>query len=170
MTQSKRIPIKLAIALFLITLPFLISSCKEPTSEDPVQFTSSSYEDLVDFFYEWREFHAPEMIDGVPDYSVEAMDKQYKELADWQNQLASFDTARWLIKYQIDKYLVWAEMNGLDFAHRVKKPWSRDPAFYIWFYLYPTDVPEREGPNIFGSIDLPKYTKPITKEDAKEEA
>ena len=24
----------------------------------------NSYEDLVEFFFEWREFHSPEMIDG----------------------------------------------------------------------------------------------------------
>ena len=59
-------------------------------------------------------------------------------------------------------------MNGLDFAHRVKKPWSRSPAFYVWFYPSPTDVPEREGPNIHGNIELPNYKWPLSETDATE--
>ena len=46
-----------------------------------------TYDDLVDFFFAWREFHAPKMIDGAPDYSVNAMDRRHRELADWQSRL-----------------------------------------------------------------------------------
>lgn len=128
----------------------------------------STYQELVDLFIEWREFHAPEMIDGVPDYSTQAMKKQHQELAAWKSRLNSFDTAGWSIKDQIDCYLVLAEMNGLDFDHRVVQPWVRDPAFYVWFYPYPSDVPEREGPNIYGAIELPRYGWPLSKDDASE--
>jgi len=129
---------------------------------------ASDYQELVDLFIDWREFRAPVMIDGVPDYTAQAMQSQQKKLTDWQNHLAALDTTGWPIKHQVDWYLVWAEMNGLDFAHRVKKPWSRDPAFYVWFYPFPTDVPEREGPNIYGAIELPNYQWPLSKTDAKE--
>ncbi|MCZ6821131.1 MAG: DUF885 family protein, partial [Calditrichaeota bacterium] len=103
-----------------------------------------------------------------PDYTQEAMARQHRELADWQSRLAAIDTTAWSIAHQIDWYLVWAEMNGLDFAHRVKKPWSRSPAFYVWFYPSPTDVPEREGPNIHGNIELPNYNWPLSAADATE--
>src|SRR5262249_47185825 len=62
---------------------------------------------------------------------------------------------------------IWAEMNGLDFDHRVLRPWARDPAFYVWFYPSPSDVPKREGPNIFGAVELPGYKQPLSTEDAK---
>ena len=127
-----------------------------------------TYDDLVDFFFAWREFHAPKMIDGVPDYSVKAMELRHRELADWQSRLADFDTTGWPIAHQIDWYLIWVEMNGLDFAHRVKKPWSRDPAFYVWYHPSPTDVPEREGPNAYGNIELPNYQWPLSDDDAAE--
>jgi hypothetical protein len=128
----------------------------------------SDYDELVRLFSAWREFQAPEMVDGVPDYSAEAMRMQHEQLASWQMRLASMDTTGWPVAHQIDWYLVWAEMNGLDFAHRVKKPWARDPAFYVWFYPNPTDVPEREGPNIYGAIELPDYPRPLSTEKAVE--
>ena len=37
--------------------------------------------------------------------------------------------------------LVWAEMNGLEFDHRVLKPWERMPAFYATFWAEQSDVP-----------------------------
>ncbi|HMB91864.1 MAG TPA: DUF885 family protein [Rhodothermales bacterium] len=129
---------------------------------------ATTYDDLVDLFFDWRAFHAPEMIDGVPDYTAEAMARQHRNLADWQRRLAAIGTTGWPIAQQIDWYLVWAEMNGLDFDHRVTKPWARDPAFYVWFYPYPTDVPEREGPNIHGAIELPNYARPFSDADASQ--
>jgi hypothetical protein len=134
------------------------------TSERPV----STYPELVDLFSAWREFRQPKMFDGVPDYSAEAMALQQQALPGWQQRLAAVDTTGWPVSHQIDWYLVWAEMNGLDFDHRVKKPWSRDPAFYVWFYPDPTDVPEREGPTIHGAVELPNYTWPISDADAAE--
>ena len=127
-----------------------------------------TYDDLVDLFFSWRKFHAPQMVDGVPDYTANAMARQQNELPGWQARLAAIDTSGWPVAHQIDWMLVWAEMNGLDFAHRVTKPWSRDPAFYVWFYPSPTDVPEREAPNIHGAIELPNYPWPLTKSDAAE--
>lgn len=151
----------LGIGSFLFAL-----SCSTPPPAP--KETLNTYDQLVTFFNDWREFQSPEMIDGIPDYSEGAMQKQYSELADWQQRLNSFDTTNWPIKHQIDWYLVWAEMNGLDFDHRILMPWQRDPAFYVWFYSYPSDVPEREGPNIFGAIELPAYKQPLSESDANE--
>ncbi|MEM1268971.1 MAG: DUF885 family protein [Bacteroidota bacterium] len=128
----------------------------------------NSHSDLVALFQEWRSFHAPAMVDGVPDYTAEAMSARHTALPAWYDKLAAIDTTGWPVSEQIDVYLVWAEMNGLDFAHRVKSPWTRMPAFYIWFYPSPTDVPEREGPNIFGAIELPNYATPLSAADADE--
>ena len=136
-------------------------------SEGPAS-APATYEELAAFFFAWRDFHAPAMNNGVPDYTAEAMARQQRDLAAWQRRLAATDTTGWPIAHQIDWYLIWAEMNGLDFAHRVKKPWSRDPAFYVWFYPSPTDVPEREGPNIHGAIELPNYAWPLSDADAAE--
>lgn len=149
---------------FILFIAFVSCSKKE---EPPVE-KFSSYEQLVSLFKEWRKFQAPEMKNGVPDYSLEAMKKQHSALATWQKKLNSFDTTKWPIKHQVDWYLVWAEMNGLDFDHRVIRPWERDPAFYVWFYTSQPDVPEREGPNIFGAVELNLFTQPLSPKDAEE--
>lgn len=145
----------------------LLSNCAEPPKQEPI-VSGSTYEELVTFFNEWREFESPEMKDGVPDYSKAAMEKQFSELRTWQQRLNGFDTTGWSIQHQIDWYLILAEMNGLEFRHRVTHPWSSDPAFYVWFYPYPTDVPSREGPVIHGAVELPKYKQPLSNEDASE--
>ena len=151
-----------------VRVTILLSLVTCTPSSPPQQEKLNTYDQLVTFFTEWREFQAPEMIDGVPDYSVAAMKNQHAGLKIWQQRLHAFDTTGWPIKHQIDWYLVWAEMNGLDFDHRVLKPWVRDPAFYVWFYPDPSDVPEREGPNIHGAIELPAYQQPLSDADAKE--
>ena len=149
-------------ALILI---LILCGCDSPSNLQP-ESTIESHEDLVTFFMDWREFVTPNVVDGIPDYTSEAMAQQYAALESWRTQLENADTTGWPVSEQIDWYLVWIEINGLDFAHRVKEPWRRDPAFYVWFYPSPTDVPEREAPNIHGAIELPKYTQPLSNDDA----
>lgn len=153
-----------SVSLFITAA--LLASCGAP-SDQPATRTNN-YNDLVTLFKEWREFQHPRLIDGVPDYSLEAMKKQHAELKKWQARLNAFDTVGWPIKLQVDWYLVWAEMNGLDFDHRVVRPWEKDPAFYVWFFLSPSDVPEREGPNVYGAVDIPFYKQPLSVTDAEE--
>jgi len=157
---------KLVLNVLTATVLSFAFMCSNPPT--PTVQSASTYEELVTLFKEWREFHSPEMLEGVPDYSVKAMKKQHAELVNWQRRLNAFDTAKWPIKHQVDWYLVWAEMNGLDFDHRVTQPWVRDPAFYVWFYPSPSDVPEREGPNILGAVELPEYKWPLSETDAAE--
>ena len=135
---------------------------------DSIPDPPTSHTALEDFFFAWRAFNAPDMIEGVPDYSLTAMTAQRAALPAWQAALARADTTGWSVAEQVDWYLVWAEMNGLAFDHRVLRPWERDPAFYVWYYRSPTDVPEREGPTIHGAVELPRYRQPLTAADAAE--
>lgn len=148
--------IKFKYLLLLFSIIFFTISWSQTSSSG-----ANSHSQLVEFFKEWREFVRPQTVNSVPDYSKAAMVKQQTQLAIWQQRLAAFKKSGWTIEHQIDWYIIWAEMNGLDFEHRVKKPWERDPAFYIWFYPDPTDVPEREASNIYGNIELHKYSSPL---------
>lgn len=154
--------------LFLFLLPFLVQCASAPTPNADLGAVPTSHEELQQFFLQWRAFYQPKERDGIPDYSEAAMARQHQELSRWQQQLSAIDTSGWPIAHQVDWYIIWAEMNGLDFAHRVKQPWSRDPAFYVWFFSYPTDVPEREGPNAFGAVEYDYYPKPLSAADAAE--
>jgi uncharacterized protein (DUF885 family) len=107
-------------------------------------------------------------VDGVPDYSAAAMAAQHRELAQRQASLEAFDTTGWSVAEQIDWHLVWAEMNGLDFDHRVLRPWARSPAFYGMIFPAQSDVPAHEGPVVHGWIDTWTYDSPLSAEDAAE--
>src|SRR5581483_12006379 len=66
----------------------------------------------------------------------------------------------WPIPQQVDARIVAAEMNGLDFDHRVLRPWARNPDFYVTVFTDETDQPAREGPHAFGGIELFRYSLP----------
>ena len=146
-----RTPICLTAALVLA------ASCA------PVEdLRSTDYEDLVALFDDWRAFEEPEPVEGIPDYSRRAMADQYRELATYQRRLSAIDTAGWPVAQQVDYHLVRAEMNGLDFDHRVRRPWARNPAFYTMIFPARSDVPAHEGPVVHGWIDLWTYEYPLT--------
>jgi len=114
---------------------------------------SSTYDDLVKLFREFREFQKPKIIDGVPDYTPEAMKKQAEDLKEYQRRLASLDPSGWPISQQVDYHLVRAEMNGLEFDHKVLRPRFRDTAFYV-------PITFQFGPKIYGSFPLPRLPLP----------
>jgi hypothetical protein len=150
----------------LLIAALALSACgaPAPVAEHP----PGTHEDLVSLFREWREFESPDVVDGVPDYSVASMAAQHQALADWQARLQALDPSGWTRAEQIDWHLVRAEMNGLDFDHRVRRPWERDPAFYVMMYPSQSDVPAHEGPVIHGWIDTWTYDYPLSPEDAAE--
>jgi hypothetical protein len=155
------------ILLFYILLLFPIVFCS-PDDKKIDTINSGNYDDLVRLFKEWREFQKPEIIDGVPDYTSAAMEKQWSGLKEYQERLSSFDITSWPVSQQIDHHIIRAEMNGLDFDHRVLRPWSRNPSFYAVYYSSPSDVPALEGPWRYGTLCLWKYSFPLSDEALKD--
>lgn len=136
----------LTLVLIFSSIFIILSSSVGKPGKPSVQ--GKDYEDLVLLFREFREFQKPKVIDGVPNYTPEAMKKQESEIKDFQSRLASINTRDWPISRQVDYYLVRAEMNGLEFDHRVLRPWFRDPAFYV-------PITFQFGPKMYGSFSLP---------------
>jgi hypothetical protein len=97
---------------------------------------ASDYTELAELFADWREFEAPPMLDGAPDYTAATFARRYEELATYRARLAAIDTSDWPMAQRVDWHVVRAEMNGFEFNHKVLKPWVRDPAYYqsIWTY------------------------------------
>src|SRR5688572_10532687 len=126
------------------------------------------YENLVGLFQEWRAFQRPKLVNGIPDYTVAAMAAQQRALPAYQRRLTLIDTTGWSIPQKVDWHIVRAEMNGLDFDHRVIKPWSRNPAFYVTVFPSQSDQPAREGHWAYGSLELWSYRFPLTATDAAE--
>jgi hypothetical protein len=127
---------------------------------------SDSYGDLVSLFADWRAFQRPKLVDGVPDYTAPAMAAQHRELAGYRQRLAAIDPGGWPVNQQVDWHLVRAEMDGLDFDHRVLRPWAANPAFYVTVFAEQSDQPAREGPLAFGAVELWSYAFPLTPERA----
>ncbi|MGH6689879.1 MAG: hypothetical protein ACREF4_04265, partial [Gammaproteobacteria bacterium] len=126
------------------------------------------YQDLVALFTEWRAFQKPKLQEGVPDYSATAMAAQHRGLAGLERRLGALDTASWTRAQRVDWHIVRAEMNGLDFDHRVLKPWATNPAFYVTLFPNRSDQPAREGPHAYGSLELWSYTFPLSQRHAAE--
>ena len=148
MTVDRRIRAHMVVTIALA----LVAGCAPsgpPAAEVP---TSTSYDDLVSLFDEWREFESPPAADGVHAYSAVAMAVQQAELRTYEARLAAIDRSGWPVTQQVDHMLVKAEMNGLDFDHRVRRPWARDPAFYVTIFPSQSDVPAHEGPVAHGWI------------------
>src|SRR5262245_17016850 len=148
---------------FLFTLMLLIT-----TFTVMAQQKKSSFEDLTKLFAEWRAFQRPILSDGVPDYTARAMSAQHRDLPAFQRRLAAVATSGWPIREQVDWHIVQPEMNGLDFDHRVLRPWENNPGFYVTVFFDQSDQPAREGPHAYGAVEIWRYTFPLSAERAVE--
>jgi hypothetical protein len=151
-------------AACLLAAVALVIGAVGPAAPGPPR--STRYEDLLSFFREWRAFQKPRLVDGVPDYSAGAMAAQQRELSSWRQRLAAIDASGWSVARQVDYYVVRAEMAGLDFDHRVLKPWANNPAFYVTVFTEESDQPAREGPFAWGAVEVWTYEFPLSAERA----
>ena len=129
------------------------------TSGRPV--ASQNYDDLLPLWKEFREFQKPRVTSGVPDFTAAAMAVQKSRVKKFQDRLAAIDPKGWTIPNRVDYEIVRAEMNGLEFDHRVLRPWSRMPVFYAVIQTSESDVPLREGPEIHGVLNLWQFAFPL---------
>ena len=116
---------------------------------------------LVALFSAWRDFAVPKLVEGLADYSPRAMDAQHAALPAWRSRLAAIDTTGWPVSARNDHAVVGAEMAGLDFDHRIRRPWARDPGFYRLLYVSRSDTPAAEGVAGEGVIELWRYQFPV---------
>ncbi|MEK7265250.1 MAG: DUF885 family protein [Pseudomonadota bacterium] len=128
---------------------------------------ADSYQNLVNLWRDWRAFQPPRVENCVPDYSAAAMAAKAKSLEGFQSRLAAIDAKGWSEARLIDRKIVAAEMNGMDFDLRVLQPFARDPSYYASVFGEESDVPEHEGPNAYPAIDLYTYKYPLSKKDQK---
>ncbi|NRB83818.1 MAG: hypothetical protein HRU49_08600 [Winogradskyella sp.] len=158
--------------LIFALLFILFSSCetdkKESSTETQTRnFTSNNYKDLVALFKDWRSFETPPKLEGAPDYRKTTFNERMPTFKQLRERHATIDTTGWSIPNKIDWMIVWAEMNGFDFNHRVLKPWERDPAFYKTIWTYKSDVPAHEGPTNHGTLELWTYEFPLNTDQRK---
>ena len=150
-----------AAALFLVAAAaFTGGRTPEPSSQ------GKGYEDLVSFFRDWRSFQKPRSVDGVPDYSPAAMAAQKSGLAGYRRRLDAIDPSGWPVARQVDYRVVRAKLDGLDFDHRVLRPWANNPAFYVTVFSEESDQTKREGPFAEGAVEIWSHRFPLSPESA----
>ncbi|MEJ2163228.1 MAG: hypothetical protein P8X60_07925 [Robiginitalea sp.] len=125
------------------------------------------YDSLLQLFKDWRQFEEPPLREGAPDYTLTTREGRWAEFKQLQNRLQAIDTAGWSVPYKVDWTIVWAEMNGYDFNHRVLKSWERDPAFYKSLWMARSDVPAHEGPTHHRTTELWTYEFPLSLSERK---
>jgi len=157
--------IRRAVLAAAVTVAAAGAACTAPGGA-PQAARSSRYEDLIALFADWRAFQKPHLTNGVPDYTAAAMTVQQRELPAYQRRLAAIDPNGWPAAQQVDWHIVRAEMNGLDFDHRVLKPWAANPAFYVTVFPERSDQPAREGPLAYGAVEVWRYRFPLTPDQA----
>jgi uncharacterized protein (DUF885 family) len=127
---------------------------------------AGDYAALTQLAQDWRAFEHPSVNHCVPDYGPAAMSAKAAALPELRARLAAIDTHGWPIGQVIDYQLIEAEMNGLDFDLRVRRPWARDPSFYATVIGERTDVPQHEGVTAWPTVDLYAYAFPLARTDA----
>jgi len=140
---------------------YVLSFCGSSARDNESAAGPTGYQDLIKLFKEFRDYQKPIIKEGIPDYTEEAMAEQYARLPEFRQKFNRIDSSGWSIPEKVDYEILRAEMNGLDFDHRVLHPWKRDPTFYAVITTYEPDVPAREGPEIFNVLYLPEYTFPL---------
>jgi uncharacterized protein (DUF885 family) len=126
---------------------------------------AGDYTALVQLAQDWRHFEQPVVHHCVPEYSASAMTAKAEGLRAYRTRLAGIDPQGWPMTHTVDYRLIEAEMNGLDFDLRVRRPWARDPSFYATLFGERSDVPQHEGVTAAPAIDLFAFDFPLTRAD-----
>jgi len=93
---------------------------------------SEGYAELVELFQAFRTMTGASDDDygALPVVDPAMIEAEAAALGEFQARLRAIDPSDWTIPEQVDYHLVRAEMNGLEFRHRVTRPWYRDPGTY----------------------------------------
>lgn len=132
------------------------------------QSINTPYQELENFFLEWRAFETPPQFEGAPDYREATFESRNTDFKILQEHLNTISITSWPVEKQVDWYIVKAEMNGYDFNQKVLKSWERDPAFYKTIWTSRSDVPAHEGPTHHSVLEVWQYKFPLSKEKRNE--
>jgi uncharacterized protein (DUF885 family) len=115
--------------VFLIAV--LLVSASAPTD---------SLAELANDFWAWRAKYAPftgddvnrtERPGGPRDWSRTSIDKQRKDLAEFEARWKKLDPAQWAIPQQVDYRLIGSALSRVRWELDINPRWKRDPNFYI---------------------------------------
>ena len=95
------------------------------------QTAGSPQDALVEIFQAAQGLRQPELVEGIPDFSAAAVERQKAGLAELRSRFDELDPTGWEMTDQVDYLLVRAELDMLDYGLHVYRATSRSPAFYL---------------------------------------
>ena len=101
---------------------------------------TESLDKLANDFWAWRAKYAPftgddvnrlERPGGTRDWSRASIEKQRKDLAEFEARWKKLDPAQWAIPQQVDYRLIGSALARVRWELDINPRWKRDPNFYI---------------------------------------
>jgi uncharacterized protein (DUF885 family) len=101
---------------------------------------TDSLDELANDFWAWRAKYAPftgddvnriERPGGPRDWSRTSIDKQRKDLAEFEAGWKKLDPPQWAIPQQVDYRLIGSALSRVRWELDINPRWKRDPNFYI---------------------------------------
>src|SRR6266508_4490178 len=95
---------------------------------------------LANDFWAWRAKYAPftgddvnriERPGGTRDWSRASIDKQQKDLAEFEARWKKLDPTQWSVPQQVDYRLIGSALARVRWELDINPRWKRDPNFYI---------------------------------------
>ena len=86
---------------------------------------------LVEIFQSAQDLRQPEIVEGIPDFSAAAVERQKAGLAELRSRFDGLDPTSWEMSDQVDYLLVRSELDMLEYGLHVYRATSRSPAFYL---------------------------------------
>ena len=101
---------------------------------------TESLDILANDFWTWRAKYAPftgddvnriERPGGIRDWSRASIDKQRKDLAEFESRWKKLDPTAWPIPQQVDYRLMGSALARVRWELDINPRWKRDPNFYV---------------------------------------
>jgi uncharacterized protein (DUF885 family) len=101
---------------------------------------TDSLDELANDFWTWRAKYAPftgddvnriERPSGSRDWSRTSIDKQRKDLAEFEARWKKLDPTQWAVPQQVDYRLIGSALSRVRWELDINPRWQRDPNFYI---------------------------------------
>src|SRR5436190_6836257 len=102
--------------------------------------SAESLDKLANEFWAWRAKYAPfsgddvnrmERPGGTRNWSQVGIDKQRKDLAEFETRWKKLDSTQWPIPQQVDYRLIGSALSRVRWELDINPRWKRDPNFYI---------------------------------------
>jgi uncharacterized protein (DUF885 family) len=101
---------------------------------------TESLDKLANDFWAWRAKYAPftgddvnriERPGGTRDWSRASIDKQQKDLAEFEARWKKLDPTQWAVPQQVDYRLIGSALARVRWELEINPRWKHDPNFYI---------------------------------------